>query len=182
MLRLHARFDRWQLARVRRAYVSATRRSSGAEGFDGLVEEMQRGLAEATEAQRRQADERVLRTIFFGRPSVFLLRTFARASPRWGAWLMAAASPATLRWLVGDIGVPVSGMNRVPRCRFRAAGGAALCLQVCQQPTEAFCALEVVPVRLIPDAAGPGCTWVWGTPASDAPSEPATQHLDDALT
>lgn len=159
---LRSSFDRVQLRRVRRAYTRVSGLPSSAAGFDGMVEEMGAGLDAMDDGDRREADGRVLYTIFGGGVSVAALRGLSRAAPGWTARAMAALSPVALRWLVGRIEHPEPGVNVVPACRFREAGGERLCAEVCRGPTERFCADTAVPVSLRPDTEGTRCEWTWG--------------------
>jgi hypothetical protein len=162
--RLRVTYDRWQVDRVRRAYLGAHDRTSSRTGYGAMVDEMSHGLASWSAAERDLADRRVLDTLFAGAPGVALLRAaFQRWPARAPVW-MARTSVAALHFLVGSIGVdPVDpAVNRVARCAFREAGGPALCEHVCRRPTEAYCRAGGFPVKLDPDPGSLACRWTWG--------------------
>lgn len=158
------RFERWQIARVRTAYRRGTKvEVVHAPPFEAMVEEMRRALDSASSQERERADEDVLDSIFFAPLGPALLRALARRWPTSTVRLLTRATPTSLRFLVGPLEVAAPGINRVPRCAFRAEGGTRLCGEVCRGPSEAYTAKHGFPVRLEPDAQGPGCTWTWGT-------------------
>ncbi len=161
-----ARFERWQIARVRTAYRRSTKvKPARGPGFEAMVDEMRRALESATSQDRQRADEDVLDSIFFAPLGPALLRAAARRWPRPTARLLTQASPTSLRFLVGHLDVASPTTNRVPNCAFRAQGGPRLCQEVCRRPSEGYTAKHGFPVLLEPDADGPGCTWTWGASA-----------------
>ena len=163
---VRTRFERWQIARVRTAYRSGTKLSPiRGPAFEAMVEEMRRALDSASPKERERADEDVLDSIFFAPLGTALLRALARRWPGRTTHLLTRASPTSLRFLVGPLKVAAPDINRVPNCAFRAEGGTRLCQEVCHGPSEAYTAKHGFPVRLEPDADGPGCTWTWGASA-----------------
>ena len=160
---VRARFERWQIARVRTAYQRGTKLDPvGGPAFEAMVQEMRQALDSASPQERARADEDVLHSIFFAPLGPALLRAAASRWPERTASLLTRASPTSLRFLVGHLEVAAPHVNRVPHCAFRAQGGGRLCQEVCRAPTEAFTAQHGFPVRFDPDSDGPGCTWTWG--------------------
>ncbi|MGH1346475.1 MAG: hypothetical protein ACRBN8_33220 [Nannocystales bacterium] len=161
---VRARFEQWQIARIRTVYRRGTAvEAARGPAFEAMVDEMRRALDTASPRARQRADEDVLHAVFFAPWGPAILHAAARWWPKRTASVLTYASPTALRFLVGDLHVSSPRVNRVPRCAFRAKGGTRLCEQVCRRPSEAYTAKQGFPVLLEPDVDGPGCTWTWGT-------------------
>jgi hypothetical protein len=155
--------DRWRLRSFRRAYTRVSGYRSPTPGYAGLLDELGWGLEHLDPHTRERADEAVLRVSFYGELAIAGLELLGRRT-RLQARLLAAASPLTLRFLVGEIVLDADNprVNRLPSCRFRREGGERMCREVCREPTEAFTRARRLPVLLEPERAGHGCHWTWG--------------------
>lgn len=108
---------------------------------------------------------------------------FRRLFPysRWGAALNARVTPGAFGWLVGaarvieiDVdGRPLRAGVEIERCRYlEAAGCAAMCVNMCQQPVQTFFTRELgMPLRMEPDFQTGACVMSFGVaPLEDDPA------------
>jgi hypothetical protein len=160
--------DSWLLRRLRRAYGEATGHREPGRGLAGLIAEI-RWAFESLPADQRAAGDRVFfQTVFFGPRAIRALRTLGRRFPDRVPTLLARASPAGLRFLVGEARFLPPAGNVLPDCAFRRRGGEVLCQKVCRDRTEEFTRDTLgVPLSLRPHADSYACTWRWGASDED---------------
>lgn len=143
--------------RFRREYRRLSGIVSQAEGYAGLIEEVSTGLQRLNADQRREIDHRFLPRILFG-PCGPLAAAILRRVPRFAAWFFRCSTPLALRYLVGPARSGPDRAIRIPRCRFREAGGEIVCREVCQKPTEEFFRSRLnVKAALVPLAGSCAC-------------------------
>ena len=102
---------------------------------------------------------------------------------RWGAALNGRITPGAFGWLVGEArvieievdGRPLRSGVEIERCRYlEAAGCAAMCVNMCQQPVQTFFTRELgMPLRMEPDFETGGCVMSFGVAPLEEGADPA---------
>lgn len=124
-------------------------------GYAGLVDDCRRLLSNNSPSRQREIVLGVLSTLFASPRGPALFREKFASKPA----LNAAITPLFFRWLVGPAETntsPEGGVENagvlIEKCRFLEESGCrGLCVNMCQQPTQAFFTEQLgLPLRMTP--------------------------------
>jgi hypothetical protein len=144
-------------------------------GYGAVIDLTRRLAAGRPPAAARAATRAVLRSLFPSWLPGAFAALFAHPFPGFSARLNALATAATCEWLMGpcavvDVELDTNGTVgvghgvRVERCRYlEEAGCAAVCLNACKAPTQAFFAEDMgLPLTMTPNYDTFECVFAFG--------------------
>ena len=151
--------DKVLLERFRFCHAQIFGIRSPQNGYDGLVDEAQKGLKflSLTDFQRK-----VYATLlgFFTPTALLLCRGLARVAPKLTIWAFTKTTPLAFHFLVGDMAQSQPAQLHIPRCKFLQEAGPEACIKACKVPTEAFFRKEVgLQLELEPDHQTGSCSF-----------------------